>query len=60
MDYPARIDIQTPQELDRWRALAQWILAQCVRDRLGDEAHVTERELVTDDRAPTRGAEANH
>ena len=27
MDYPARIDIQTPEELDRWRALAQWIMA---------------------------------
>ena len=27
MDYPARIDIQTPQEFDRWRALAQWIMA---------------------------------
>ena len=27
MDYPASIDVQTPDRLDRWRPLVQWLLA---------------------------------
>ncbi len=27
MDYPATITVQSPPEMDRWRPLAQWILA---------------------------------
>lgn len=27
MSYPAAIDVDTPQRIDRWRPLAQWILA---------------------------------
>ena len=27
MDYPASIDVRTPERIDNWRPLVQWILA---------------------------------
>jgi hypothetical protein len=27
VDYPATIDVETPDEIERWRALVQWIMA---------------------------------
>ena len=26
-EYPARIEVETPEQIDRWRALVQWIMA---------------------------------